>query len=327
HTLRQSQRGFLRIMRSYQERLRDRKIVVALEMFKARDQRILDTYMAGQMSEQAFLEAISYENDWGFPWHNFKMILDFARVNGFPVVGINTSGGGRDTLAQRDKFAAQVLLNTAAEYPDHKIFCLIGEYHLADGHLPAALERESKKRKQTAKLLRVLCNTDRYYFALQKQNDAKSTEYLKLRPDYYCVINSPPWMKWHSFSIWEEMRHLGHAELADTGGDFNNDTDIFTEENYDFDYQFFEFLKRLSDFLPLKVDESDLENFYIAYSKEGSFVADVNAVDDDELVVRQVIKRVITDGVYFLGPLNKVLLTYLSVNNFAEAAGQFLHKA
>src|SRR5690606_7105112 len=40
HTLRQSQRGFLRIMRSYQERLRDRKIVVALEMFKARDQRI-----------------------------------------------------------------------------------------------------------------------------------------------------------------------------------------------------------------------------------------------------------------------------------------------
>ena len=326
HTLRQSQRGFMRLMRAYQERLRDQKIVVALEMFKARDQRLLDVYMSGQMDEAEFLEAIDYEQNWGFPWHNFKMILDFAKVNGFPVVGINSSAAGRDPLAQRDKFSAQVLVNVAEEYPDHKIFCLIGEYHLGDHHLPLSLGKEIRSRGGTAKVMRILCNTDRYYFSLQKQNDAKSTEFLKLRSDYFCVINSPPWMKWHSFSIWEEMRNLGFTELADTGGDFNSEIDIFTEENYDFDYQFLDFLKRLKSFLGLTVEDVDLENFHIAFSKEGGFVADVATVYDDEMLVRQIIQRAITDGVYFLGPANKVLLTYISVNNFAEAAGQYLHR-
>ena len=55
HTLRQSQRGFLRVIRAYQERLRDPNIVIALETFRACDQHILDEYMSGQMEDAAKL--------------------------------------------------------------------------------------------------------------------------------------------------------------------------------------------------------------------------------------------------------------------------------
>lgn len=325
HTLRQSQRGLLRLMRSYTERQRTTKVVIALEMFKAIDQDSIDAYLAGNMPEVEFLDAVSYQSEWGFPWQNFRMILDFAKARGLPVIGINTENAGRDSLLQRDKYAARCLVDAAERYPDHKVMCLIGEYHLADGHLPKALSHEMRRRRVNGGILRVLNNIDDYYFLLKKTAAHNSTEYLRLRKDFYCIMNSPPWMKWQSFSMWEEMRHV--SSQYDQDGETDPDLDLHTEDTYDIDYQFLHFAKNLAGFLGLKIDASDIESFHVLYSPDADFYEDLTedlAVDPKE--AHRMVQRASLDGVYFLGRSNTVLLTYISINNLAEAAGQYLHR-
>jgi hypothetical protein len=327
HTLRQSQRGLLRLLRAYAERLRTNKIVIALEMFKARDQAFIDDYLTGRLTEEEFLESVSYRTEWGFPWPNFKMILDFAQARGIPVIGINTDNGGRDALAARDRFAAARLVDASERYPNHKIVCLIGEYHLADQHLPQALAREQARRKHRTGSLRVVNNIDRYYFQMPRDTPSP-TEYLQLRKDFYCIMNTPPWMKWQSFSMWEEMRHAGLPQPSSIDGDLDSDfdLDLSSEDSFDVDYQFFQFVKNLSGFLEVKIDSSDLESFHIYFSPEGDFFPNL---DDHEEVLpaeaARLVERATIDGVHFLPRSNTVLLTYVSINNLAEAAGQYLH--
>jgi len=325
HILRQSQRGLLRLIRSYGERLRTNKMVIALEMFKARDQDYIDAYLAGRLTEQQLLAQVNYHEEWGFPWPNFRMILDYARARKLPVIGINTDNGGRDTLAVRDRYAAERLCDAATRFPEHKIFCLIGEFHLADQHLPKALAAEQKRRDAVSSVLRVVNNVDRYYFELQRESAANSTEYLQLKKSFYCVMNSPPWMKWQTFAMWEEMRHSGLGSATDDDGDADPDLDLLTEDTFDVDYQFFQFVKNLAGFLGLKIDSSDLESFRIHFSRDGDFFADFGEDDRfDEAESNRLIERASIDGVHFVCRSKTVLLTDVSINNLAEAAGQYL---
>jgi uncharacterized iron-regulated protein len=335
HTLRQSQRGLLRLLRAYSDKQRTNKIVLALEMFKAADQKLIDAYLAGKLPEAEFLEKVNYEAAWGFPWKNFKMVLDFAATRGMPVIGINSANAGKDDLATRDKFAAGELLDAAERWPDHRIVTLIGEYHLADQHLPKALSLALKKRKIAggAAVVRVLNNVDPYYFQLQAQIALASTEYLKLKKDFYCIMNSPPWMKWHSFSMWEEMRHAGQAQPDDSEGgsgeadqDNELDMDLHTEDTFDVEWQFMQFVHSVATFLRLKLDENDVENFHVHFAPDGDFLEQLTSDGEvEEKVAQKVVERASMDGVYFLAKSKRVLLTQVSINNLAEGAGQYLH--
>lgn len=328
HTLRQSQRGLLRLLRAYTERLRTNKVVIALEMFKAIDQDDIDGYLAGATPEAEFLESINYAADWGFPWQNFKMILDFARQRKLPVIGINSDNAGKDDLASRDKFAAKQLAAAAKRFPEHKIVCMIGEHHLADGHLPRSLAKEMKTTGKDTSILRVLNNVDRYYFNLTRETSHNSTEYLKLKRDFFCIMNSPPWMKWQSFSIWEEMRSAGTPAIADQEGELDSETDLYTEDSFDLDYQFLHFIKNLAGFVGVTIDSSDMESFQIHFSQDGAFFGDNDGLQDvPESEHRRIAARASIDGVYFIARSKTILLTHLSINNLAEAAGQYLHSS
>ncbi len=329
HTLRQSQRGLLRVVRNYTERQKNNKVVIALEMFKAIDQDFIDGYLAGKIPEQQFLDSVNYANEWGFPWPNFKMILDHAKARKLPVIGINTENAGKDSLASRDRYAANCLADAAEKYPDHKIFCLIGEYHLADQHLPKALASELKRRKKKNDVLRILNNVDQYYFELQKHPAShSSTDVLRMRPDFFCIMNSPPWMKWQSFSFWEELRHTGAVQVAESENDFDPDPDLdfHADDSFDVDYQFLQFVKNLAGFLNLKIEDSTLESFHILYSPDGDFFQDLS--QDEDMAkgdAGRMIARSGVDGVFFVSKSKTILLTYVSINNLAEAAGQYLH--
>ncbi len=326
HTLRQSQRGLLRLLRTYVERQRTRKVVLALEMFKAVDQDLIDGYLAGRLSDEVFLGSVNYSAEWGFPWQNFKMILDFARARRLQVVGINTDNAGRDTLRKRDQFAAKCLVSLAETYPDHKIICLIGEYHLADAHLPKSLAAEQKRQGIKGPMLRILNNIDRYYFALNKVEATTLTEYLRLRKDFYCVVNSPPWMKWQSFSLWEETRHISALPASAQEYELNQELDLYSEDAFDVDYQFLSFVKNLAGFMSLSIDASDMESFQLQYSPGGDFLRGLTSDGlTSEAEAKRLVGRASIDGVYFVGKTKSVLLTYISINNLAEAAGQYLH--
>jgi hypothetical protein len=190
-----------------------------------------------------------------------------------------------------------------------------------------ALKAELKEQRIPASILRVLNNIDEYYFKIQLEDfHLASTEYLKLKKDFYCIMNSPPWMKWKSFSMWEDLRSWSF--LSSTANDLETDHDyeIAYDDSFDIDFQFLHFVRSIAEFIGVSIDSSDIETFHVHYSPDGDFFDILTKEEqlDDEQAYR-ITERASFDGVYFLPKSNKILITYISINNLAEAAGQFLH--
>jgi uncharacterized iron-regulated protein len=328
HTLRQSQRGLIRVLRAMYERpTKGRTITIAMEAFRARDQKLIDGYLDGSLDEVEFLRRTEYHKSWGFPWSNFRMLFEFAREHRLRVIGINSDRTGRDSLRSRDDFAATILTTHLYENPEDIVFCLIGEHHLADQHLPRSIVRAAAKRHEKVKVMRIMSNIDRYFFDLPHDKPLITTEYLKLRPDVFCVINSPPWMKWQSYIMWEELRGIADYVDSPDGDEGDSEFDQYTEQTYDIDYHFLSISKSLVDFLRIKMKSGDLTKFSI-YSNLYSEETDKFSSNSPEKQsnMDRILERANVDGVYFVSDSNIVLLNHLSLNNLSEAAGQFVHR-
>lgn len=323
HTLKQTQKGLIRLARDLLQK--QERIVLALETFCAKDQATLDKYMQGLISEERFLNDVSYNRDWGFPWQNYKMILDFAREKKIPVFGVNSDEAGRDTLKHRDEFTSKKLGDICRNYPDSRVLCLIGEYHLADEHLPSEIELMSRATKLTVPCVRVVTNVDRYYFDLHPDfEDVPTEEYLQMRDNFLCILNSPPWMKWQSYAIWEEMRTAAERfDAFESRG--SDDEDAYTEDTFDIDFQFLSLTKTLAGFLKIAVPDAELMKFQILTGlQDVDFSTELTAMGYSAAEAKRVLEHTSRHGVHFLGSSNTVLLSTISLNNLSEAAGQFL---
>jgi uncharacterized iron-regulated protein len=73
-------------------------IAIGLEMFEAANQKKLDGWVIGKISQQEFLEV--YYDDWGFPWPLYRDIFLYARDNKLPMVGLNVSRNITKKIAQ-----------------------------------------------------------------------------------------------------------------------------------------------------------------------------------------------------------------------------------
>jgi len=62
---------------------------LAMEFFRTPQQPVLDRYMAGEMSEAEFLQAVDWDANWGFPYHLYRPLLALARENGSRVLALN----------------------------------------------------------------------------------------------------------------------------------------------------------------------------------------------------------------------------------------------
>ncbi|GAB6192231.1 ChaN family lipoprotein [Desulfocastanea catecholica] len=87
------------------------KIAIGMEMFPASSQAALDKYtLSGEeVDERTFLKESDYYNVWRFDYRYFRDIINFARKNRLPVIGLNLDrqivsevfrSGGTDTLSQ-----------------------------------------------------------------------------------------------------------------------------------------------------------------------------------------------------------------------------------
>jgi hypothetical protein len=50
-------------------------------MFHGSDQRHIDQFLAGELSENMFLTKIEYEQKWPFSWQNWSPIVIFCKEN------------------------------------------------------------------------------------------------------------------------------------------------------------------------------------------------------------------------------------------------------
>lgn len=87
HTDIDSHRVELRVL---QELVRaGRRVTVALEMYPYGEQKSLDDWTAGRLSEEAFLEASHWYLSWGYNWNYYRDIFLLARDARLPMRAVN----------------------------------------------------------------------------------------------------------------------------------------------------------------------------------------------------------------------------------------------
>jgi uncharacterized iron-regulated protein len=92
-----------------------RRVTVGLEMYPYTEQAALDDWIAGKLTEDAFLEASRWYRSWGYNWLYYRDIFLFARDRRLPLVAINAP---RDVVsAVRKKGFQNLTVEEAAHIP------------------------------------------------------------------------------------------------------------------------------------------------------------------------------------------------------------------
>lgn len=244
HTLRKTQDSLVELLETYHKHYKRKKIIVALEAFQRRDQQHIDDYLSSKISEKKLLENTSYEKNWGFPWENYKSIVNFAKNNNIKLTALNHI---EKDLRTRDEKIAETIADQIQKNPTHLIICVIGEHHLADDHLPAYLNKENLNGKNKLQLTRVISNIDSYFFKTKDYDLLLPVNYLQLKPDFFCIINTPPWIKWFSYILWEE------SEKKTLPAKTNSKEYVLEidHDHFEFEYHFLLYINYLSKFFDI----------------------------------------------------------------------------
>jgi uncharacterized iron-regulated protein len=67
-----------------------KKLAIALEMFQRPFQSILNSYLAGTITEDQLRKQTEYDTRWGFDWEFYAPILRFAKDQQIPLIALNT---------------------------------------------------------------------------------------------------------------------------------------------------------------------------------------------------------------------------------------------
>ncbi len=313
HALKQSQRGFLRVLRDAVQSDAGLDVGICMEMVRSCDQVVLDRFMSREISTEEFLLEINYEQNWGFAWKHFLPIFEFAMEHGIPVYGMNSENAGRDDIQSRDEHAAKIISGLSHDH----LFCLIGEFHLADNRLIKELIHSGVSSEN---VLRVFSNIDEYYFEIASISE-KNTQFIQMAEDKICVLNAPPWLKWRSFVMWEEMRMSQFLELSEE----SQWDEIIVDEGFDADHQVFSLASNLNSFLKLNHGNDALSRFNMYYAPDSAFLQSIpNELFKGSSWAERAIVRSERDGFYFVEVANTILMSKMSINNLSEIIGQLL---
>ena len=189
----------------------DRPVVLGVETIFARDQHILDEWWRREIDESELRQRIRFDIDWGYDWTPFYELLLAARDHGDGIYGLDCIP--RENLRKigaRDRHAAAKVTEIRQRHPGAVVLVLFGESHLAPGHLPRALQKET----HGAKVLTVLQNVDALYWKAAGEAVEK-IDAVRVRDDVLCVFNATPLEKYESYRLF-----LDQWSRCDSGPDF-----------------------------------------------------------------------------------------------------------
>lgn len=170
--------------------------VLGLEMIYARDQAILDLWLAGEIDEQELRQRIRYDLEWGYDWEPIRDLLVRARAAGAKVCGVDcVPRGDLRRIGVRDRHAAAKIAELQAEHPGAALVVLFGESHLAPNHLPK-LVRELVGCE--ARVLTVLQNVDALYWQASGE-PGEAVSAVRVDDQTVCVLNTTPLEKYESY--------------------------------------------------------------------------------------------------------------------------------
>jgi len=74
------------------------RVAIGMEMFRKDSQEALDRWLGGGASVKEFQDV--YYDNWNYPWPLYRRILEYARDENIPVVGLNVSKGITSQVAR-----------------------------------------------------------------------------------------------------------------------------------------------------------------------------------------------------------------------------------
>jgi hypothetical protein len=302
HAHAQAQRTHLRILRSLPE---DKKIVLALECFESQDQKVIDLYMKGKISETDFLKQISWAKKWGFTWQHYQPLVELAKERGYKILGLNKyyASTSRKTLVSRDKHAARILAKQFL-FSNDLIYVIFGELHLSKQNLPRQVELALKRKISHVVVFQ---NVEKVYFDLIKAKKDLTVNVVQFTDDQFCISNSPPWVKWQSYLLFlEKVVEFDSAEEDPT----HHAHDLFHQqlELLKSEFQVSCDVSRLSVFGPGDLDPKSLiQSGRLSKSEMAQIESDIS--NEKSFIIPQ---------------FHLVYIARLSLNHISSMAGQWL---
>lgn len=308
HTLDQAQRQFIKVAKAMHEA--GRPPVLALEMVLARHDGALQEFLhSGAPDEATFLDETGYFDNWGFDFNHYRPILALARKLDLPVHGINSEG----PLAKRDKAMASRLAKLRADYPGRPLLVLVGDLHLAPGHLPREL---SKHGLEPAVLFQ---NSESVTMDRMRRGE-EPFGWFRINGSHFLVNNTAPWVKMQTYLTW--LEHGGEAlctllgACARQGGDDEDEEAPGAPDLTETVHGYIRILKDLFD-LHLKADDT----FQVFTMKDLDFL-------DDPYFRRRpgsIYAKIIREGhALYMTRGNIIYIPILDVNRTVQEAAHYL---
>lgn len=316
HALHQSQKAQVRVLRGIPK---TRKIVLAVEFFESSDQDKIDKYMSGKLSERDFLKAIQWQTRWGFPWEHYRPLLRWAQKNKVPIYGINKSYKKRNatTLKSRDLFAGKKIAELVKSNVDSLVFVIYGDLHLAESHIPDAIEKHLGKSFSKS-ILRIFQNSEKIYFQILKRGLESSTDLVRMSQNIFCLMSVPPWVKWQNYLMYIEQTYdVGLGLEVDS----DEDDDEYEEDPLDYTEHVGRYVKIISEELGAPVSVAGLS---VYTARDAAFWVQVQEHCNSRRV--RWIESLIADEISFYVPeIQAGYLARATVNHAASLAMQFVH--
>jgi len=197
HALPSAQAFEARVLRELASR--SERTALCLELVYGRQQRVLDRFMAGEMSEEEFLRRVRYDLEWGYDWQAFRPLFQVAREYSLPVFGIDCEPrNGFRYIRKRDSYAASRIAGIVEKNPGTRLVVIVGESHLGRSHLPGRVEQLLRRKGRACRALIVVQNLEALYWQLVEQGQHHQ-EVVRVAPDAFCVFNASPLEKYESY--------------------------------------------------------------------------------------------------------------------------------
>jgi hypothetical protein len=308
HTLPQAQRAFFRILR---KQPKDANIVVALEMLAGSREQDIARFIDGELSEETFLKRVDHARRWPFgALDAVRPIFELCRAKKYRLIGLDIDEPGKATLAERDQYAAEKLVQAIETTPGARVFALIGELHLAPSHLPRAIERELLKKQIEGDVLRVHQNPERIWFEQNAVGVPDEHDVLELDDGSLAVLSASPVVCQQSFLTW--LEHVQEGSL---------------EPELDGDVQsrgFEQAIRVLGRVLELPIEDAVKEVEIVGPADLGFFSRLSRSKKFNKQELKNIRAHVLRSESSYIPRARLVYLATLSINHAAEEASHYL---
>ncbi len=299
HAFNQAQRSHLRILREAQF---EKPLVLALECIPTDAQGHIDKVYVGQVFIDDLPKLIDWQTHWPFPWEHYRPIVEWAITNGVRIIAL----GAKQKMSplQFDRHMSKIIQSNF-DPAKETLYVLVGELHLAEKHLPKQLK--SLKRLPSKKIVLLHLDSEKLYFDLLKKKKENRVDVLRKANQQFCMLNSPPWVKWQSYLLYLEQTYDSDLERQEEG-------------LIDLTDHVHRMIEILCMDLTLKIKDPDI---HVINSMDRLMP---KLIDKMERKNRSLAWWLIDQDRSFYEPRQKFLyLSRLSINHAAELAGAYIH--